>query len=161
MYSRDDEKLQCRDGDQAGHFSASQGAEPAGFSAQNSSAEVKDSCSRAEHVQVFGSRTVKVCWRRAEDVAPLRGRFDSPLIRDFREPARLSYRTIDKTGRPRHKQCRGPWRRASMERSLIRDDETKVIEIDYTADTRKVITMVGMETPTTSDLFGGKMPVGA
>jgi len=45
MYRRDDEKLQCRDGDQAGHFSASQGAEPAGFSAQNSSAEVKDSCS--------------------------------------------------------------------------------------------------------------------
>ena len=26
------------------------------------------------------------------------------------------------TGRPRHKQCRGSWRRASIERSLIRDD---------------------------------------
>jgi hypothetical protein len=39
-------------------------SEPAGFSAQNSSAEVKDSCSRAEHVQVFWSwsRTVKVCF---------------------------------------------------------------------------------------------------
>jgi len=46
MYRPDDEKLQCRDGDQAEHFSASQGAEPAGFSAPNSSAEVKDSCSQ-------------------------------------------------------------------------------------------------------------------
>ena len=36
--------------------------------AQNSSAEVKDSCGRAEHVKVFWSRTVKVCWSRAEDV---------------------------------------------------------------------------------------------
>ena len=57
MYRRDDEKLQCRDGDQANHFSASQGAEPAGFSAQNSSTEDKDSCSRAEHV--FGAEQLK------------------------------------------------------------------------------------------------------
>jgi len=48
MYRRDDEKLQCRDGDQTEHFSASQGAEQAGFSAQNGSEEVKDSCSRHE-----------------------------------------------------------------------------------------------------------------
>jgi len=40
MYRRDDEKLQYRDGDQANHFSASQGAEQAGFSAQNSSASL-------------------------------------------------------------------------------------------------------------------------
>jgi len=59
MYRRDDVKLQCRDGDQAEYFSASQGAEPAGFSAQNSSAEVKDSYSRAEDAIVF--------WSRAED----------------------------------------------------------------------------------------------
>ena len=31
MYRRDDEKLQCRDGDQADHLSASQGAEPEAF----------------------------------------------------------------------------------------------------------------------------------
>jgi hypothetical protein len=29
MYRRDDEKLHCRDGEQAEHFSASQGAEQA------------------------------------------------------------------------------------------------------------------------------------
>jgi len=34
MYRRDDEKLHCRDGEQAEHFSASQGAEQAGFSAK-------------------------------------------------------------------------------------------------------------------------------
>jgi len=33
MYRRDDEKLQCRDGDQANHFRASQGAELEGFPA--------------------------------------------------------------------------------------------------------------------------------
>ena len=33
-----------------------------------------------------------------EESSPLRGRFDSPLIRDFREPARRSYRTIDRVG---------------------------------------------------------------
>jgi hypothetical protein len=37
MYRRDDEKLHCRDGEQAEHFSASQGAEHAGFSAQDGS----------------------------------------------------------------------------------------------------------------------------
>ena len=59
MYRRDDEKSQCRDGVQAGYFSASQGAEPAGFSAQNSSAEVKASCSRAEHVKSSGAEQLK------------------------------------------------------------------------------------------------------
>jgi len=45
----------------------------------------------------------------------------------------------------------GPvWRRASMEGSLIRVNKTRVIESDYTADTRQAITMVGTETPTTS-----------
>ena len=47
MYRRDDEKLHCRDGDQAEHFSASQGAEQAGFSAQDGSEDVEDSCRRA------------------------------------------------------------------------------------------------------------------
>ena len=37
VHRRDDEKLQFRDGHQAEHLSASQGAEPAGFSAQNGS----------------------------------------------------------------------------------------------------------------------------
>jgi hypothetical protein len=37
MYRRDDEKLHYRDGEQAEHFSASQGAEQAGFSAQDGS----------------------------------------------------------------------------------------------------------------------------
>ena len=67
MYRRDDEKLQCRDGDQAEHVSASQGAEQAGFSAQNGSAEIKDSWSRAEDVKVFWSRAGDVgdFWSRA------------------------------------------------------------------------------------------------
>ena len=41
MYRRDDEISQCRDGDQAEHYTTSQGAEQAGFSVQNGSAEVK------------------------------------------------------------------------------------------------------------------------
>jgi len=41
MYRRDDEKLHCRDGEQAEHFSASQGAEQAGFSAQDGSEDVE------------------------------------------------------------------------------------------------------------------------
>ena len=47
MYRRDDEKLHCRDGEKAEHFSASQGAEQAGFSAQGGSEDVEDSCRRA------------------------------------------------------------------------------------------------------------------
>jgi hypothetical protein len=60
MYRRDDEKLHCRDGEQAEHFSASQGAEQAGFSAQDGSEDVEDSCRRAGDVPGF--------WSRAEDV---------------------------------------------------------------------------------------------
>ena len=41
MYRRDDEKLHCRDGEQAEHFSASQGAEQAGFSAQDGSRDLE------------------------------------------------------------------------------------------------------------------------
>jgi len=43
MYRRDDEKLHCRDGEQAEHFSASQGAEQAGFLAQDGSEDAEDS----------------------------------------------------------------------------------------------------------------------
>ena len=50
MYRRDDEKLHCRDGEQAEHFSASQGAEQAGFSAQGGSEDVEDLCRRAGNV---------------------------------------------------------------------------------------------------------------
>ena len=53
MYRRDDEKLHCRDGEQAEHFSASQGAEQAGFSAQDGSEDVEDSCRRAGDVPGF------------------------------------------------------------------------------------------------------------
>ena len=56
MYRRDDEKLHCRDGEQAEHFSASQGAEQAGFSAQDGSEDVEDSCCRAGDVPGFWSR---------------------------------------------------------------------------------------------------------
>ena len=51
MYRRDDEKLHYRDGEQAEHFSASQGAEQAGFSAQDGSEDVEDSCCRAGDVR--------------------------------------------------------------------------------------------------------------
>jgi hypothetical protein len=44
MSRRDDEKLHCRDEEQAEHFRASQGAEQAGFSAQDGSQDVEDSC---------------------------------------------------------------------------------------------------------------------
>ena len=50
MYRRDGAKLHCRDGEQAEHFSASQGAEQAGFSAQDGSEDVEDSCCRAGDV---------------------------------------------------------------------------------------------------------------
>jgi len=60
MYRRDDEKLHCRDGEQAEHFSASQGAEQAGFSAQDCSEDFEDSCRRTGDVPGF--------WSRAEDV---------------------------------------------------------------------------------------------
>jgi len=60
MYRRDDEKLHYRDGEQAEHFSASQGAEQAGFSAQDFSEDVEDSCRRTGDVPGF--------WSRAEDV---------------------------------------------------------------------------------------------
>ena len=53
MYRRDDEKLHCRDGEQAEHFSASQGAEQAGISAQDGSEDVEDSCRRAGDVPGF------------------------------------------------------------------------------------------------------------
>ena len=53
MYRRGDEKVQYRDGVEAVHFLASQKAKKIGFSAQNGSAEVEDSCSRAEHVEAF------------------------------------------------------------------------------------------------------------
>ena len=53
MYRRGDEKLHCRDGEQAEHFSASQGAEQAGFSAQDGSEDVEDSCCRAGDVPGF------------------------------------------------------------------------------------------------------------
>ena len=57
MYRRDDEKL---DGEQAEHFSASQGAEQAGFSAQGGSEDVEDSCCRAGDVPGFWSRAEAV-----------------------------------------------------------------------------------------------------
>jgi hypothetical protein len=60
MYHRDDEELHCRGGEQAEHFSASQGTELICFSAQNSLAEVEDSCRRAEDAPET--------WSRAEDV---------------------------------------------------------------------------------------------
>jgi hypothetical protein len=60
MYRRDGEKLHCRDGEQAENFSASQGVEQAGFSAQDGSEDVEDSCRRAGDVPGF--------WSRAEDV---------------------------------------------------------------------------------------------
>ena len=60
MYRRDGKKLRYRDGEQAGHFSASQGAEQAGFLAQDSSEDAADSCCRAGDVPVF--------WSQADDV---------------------------------------------------------------------------------------------
>ena len=56
MYRRDDEKLHYRDGEQAEHFSASQGEEQAGFSAQDGSEDGEDSCRRAGDVPGFWSR---------------------------------------------------------------------------------------------------------
>ena len=50
MYRRADEKLHCRDGE---HFSASQGAEQAGFLAQDGSEDAEDSCRRAGDVPDF------------------------------------------------------------------------------------------------------------
>ena len=49
------------DGGQAVHFSASQGAEQAGFSAQNGSEGVEDSCRRAGDVPELWSRAEEVC----------------------------------------------------------------------------------------------------
>jgi len=50
MYRRDGAKLHYRDGEETGHFSASQEAEQAGFSAQDDTEDDEDPCRRAKDV---------------------------------------------------------------------------------------------------------------
>jgi hypothetical protein len=77
------------------HFSASQGAEQTGFSAQNRSAEVEDLCSRAEDVQIFWSRGRRV-FPDNHDLNMNSDKFDrgiSRLVRNSRMVQRSTCRT--------------------------------------------------------------------